>query len=552
MSAVDNNHDAGAPAKISPLRGISGLWLIPIVTVLVGVWMAYDRWANQGPLITIEFASADGVVEGKTGIKSKSITVGQVLSVRMSETGDSVLLEARMVPEVRNLLVEDSRFWVVKPQIGLSGISGLGTILSGQYIEFSPGDSKATQNDFRGLDKPPLTPAGTPGLHITLNSKSDFSYGEGEAILYQGFKVGKIEDIFFNSSERMMYYNAFIEAPYHKLVTHNTRFWNSSGIRAELTPTGVSLQTGNLESVLLGGISFGLPEGELPGEPVDQRAYYQIYPSRALIGEKDYTQTLNYILLVDSSITALSVGNPVVLRGIKVGRVTRNGQLPDGGNLLDPDQKIPIHIEINPARLGLPDTKTGSDQAALQLQQWMKSGMSAVVKSRSPIFGQQIVQLNLPSLSVATTLAYYQETPVIALSKDTYADIANQVGQLVKDISSLPIQDIGVNLNQLLVETTAAMNEAQSLIASGGEVLADVDNQALVNSLNQTTIKVGELAASYSTQSPTNREIRLLLENLTYVLAELGPLLTELKNRPNGLIFSGQDASSPEPESKQE
>ena len=313
---------------------------------------------------------------------------------------------------------------------------------------------------------------------------------------------------------------------------------------------GVSVQTGNLESVLLGGVSFGLANGELPGEPVTERAYYEIYSSRSRIGEKKYEQTLSYVLLLDNSIEGMRVGDPVMLRGIKVGQVVHSGEIPTGGNLLDTSTRIPVRIEINPARLGMPDTGAGRDQASQEMQQWLQKGMNAVVKSTSPIFGVQIVQLNLPESPTETALVYYEEMPVIAVSSGSFDAITTQVAQLVDKISQLPIQDIGSNLDQLLAETTKTMASIQGLAATGDRVLADVDQEELIKSLNQTTAQLGELAASYSGNSPTNRELRLLLENLTYVLAELGPVLSDLKNQPNSLIFGGSREPEPEPERK--
>lgn len=550
MKKQGDNQGKSVPARVSPLRRVSALWLIPLVTLLAGLWLVYDHWASQGPLITIELPSAEGLVAGKTPIKYRSIDVGEVETIRMNDTRDAVLIEARMASDFRDLIVEGSRFWVAKPQIGLSGISGLGTIVSGYYIEFSPGDSETTQDYFEGLVRPPLTPPGTPGLHITLNSRADFSFGEGDAILYQGQRVGKIEDIFFNATERMMYYNAFIEAPYHKLVTQNTWFWNSSGIRAELGSSGVSVQSGDLETILLGGVAFGLADGEAPGEQVTERAYFEIYPSRSQIGEKKYEQALNYILLLDAGIESLHAGNPVMLRGIKVGQVIRSGEIPAGGNLLDTGTRIPIQIEINPGRLGMPDTEAGSDQAWREMQQWLELGMTAVIKSASPLFGQQIVQLQRSENPHETALTYYREMPVIAVSNNSFDAIAIQIAQLIDKISQLPIQGIGANLDRLLTEATQTMASIQSLTRSGNRVLGDVDQADLVRSLNHTTIKLGELAASYSSDSPSNRELRLLLENLTHVLAELKPVLADLKNQPNSLIFGGSRTPEPEPERK--
>ena len=540
----NKNHQNGyQAAETSLLRGISPLWIIPLVTVLAGLWMVYDHLSSQGPLITLEFMDADGLVEGKTKIKTRSIDVGVVVSIHMSKETEGVIIKARMEPEVAELLTEDSRFWVTKPVISLAGVSGLGTLLSGQHIEFTPGNSKQLNDHFEALETPPLTPSGTPGIHLTLDSKADFSYSEGDAILYQGFKVGKIEDIYFNSDERMMYYNVFIQAPYHKLITSNTRFWDSSGIRAEVTSSGVSVDTGNLESLLIGGISFGLPDGQLAGVRVTERAYFKIYPSRSQTGEEDYQQTLSYILLVDNSIPGLESGNPVIIRGIKVGEVVQSGDIPVGGSLLDLDLMIPIKIELNPARMGMADTETGRDQAEEELLLWLKKGMSATVKSTSPLFGQQIIELRLPRKAIETEIVYYENMPVITVNTDGFDDITEKLNQIVDKINSIPITEIGNNLEQLLSETTEAVSSIEELATQAG-------SEELVRSLNQTTIQIGELAASYSTNSPSNREIQLALENLTHVLAELSPLLTELKNKPNGFIFTSNGKPEAEPKSK--
>ena len=538
-------------ARISPLSRISGLWLIPIVTLLVGLWMVYDNWANQGPLITISFSSAEGLEEGKTRIKSRNIHVGDVVSIASKGKLEGVVVTARIQPESRELLVEDAKFWVVQPTIGLSGVSGLGTLLSGQHIEFSPGISDIHTDQFEGLDKPPLTPPGTPGLHLTLNSINNFSYGEGDVILYQGLKVGKIEDIYFNSSERIVYYNVFIEAPYHKLVTNNTRFWDASGIRAELTPDGFVVQTGGLAAMMLGGITFGLPDGEPPGERVSERAYYLIYSSRAASQKEHYTQALSYILLVDNSMSGLSVGGQVMMRGIQVGEIVRAGYVPEGGNLMDTTMQIPIHIDIYPGQLGLPDTEQGKKQADAGLLLWLEQGMTASIKTGNPLFGQQLVELSLPTEPVAATVKYIDGMAVIPVATGSgISDVIAQISSLLGQFNQLQVAEIGSGVQQLLDETTATMRQVQELASSGASVMADAHQQELAETLNATLVEIRALAENYGANSPASRELNQLLEAMVDVLSNLEPLLLELKNKPNSLIFTGRRDLEQEPEAK--
>ena len=243
-------------------------------------------------------------------------------------------------------------------------------------------------------------------------------------------------------------------------------------------------------------------------------------------------------------------GDPVMLRGVKVGQVINSGEIPVGTHLLDADSLIPARIEINPGRLGMTDDEPGRTLAETELNAWLQQGMTAIVKSANPLFGRHMVQLQLPDTPGDAPLAYHDDLPVIPVSTGSFDAIAAQIAQLVGRLGKLPIEDIGGNLTALLAETTGTMASIQRLAKSGDRVLATVDQEALVESLNRATSQLGELAATYSANSPTNAELQLLLENLTTVLAELGPVLTNLKNQPNSLIFGGSQAPEPEPGKK--
>ena len=220
------------------------------------------------------------------------------------------------------------------------------------------------------------------------------------------------------------------------------------------------------------------------------------------------------------------------------------------GHLLDTDSLIPARIEINPGRIGMTDDEAGRKLAETEMKSWLQEGMTAVVKSSSPLFGRHMVQLQLPDTPADAPIAYYDDLPVIPVSAGSFEAIAAQIAQLVDRLGQLPIEDIGDNLNALLAEMTGTMASIQRLAQSGDQVLARVDQEALVESLNRATTQLGELAATYSANSPTNAELQLLLENLTTVLGELGPVLTNLKNQPNSLIFGGSQPDEPEPGKK--
>jgi paraquat-inducible protein B len=541
MSNTDN--DNAPEAKVAPLRRVSALWLIPLVTLLVGAWMVYDNWSKQGPLITIEFSTAEGLEEGKTRIKTRDVEVGQVEKITLNEELDGVIVTARMNNEFRRLLVEGSRFWVVQPNISLSGISGLGTLLTGQYIRFSPGKSTTKASHFRGLDSPPLTPMNTPGLHLTLTTDGDFSFTKGDLIHYKGINVGKVEDVEFNFSERKIYYSVFIESPYHELISSETRFWKASGIRAELTSAGFVVDVGPIDSLMLGGISFSLPEGQFVSETVAENSLFYVYPNRSAIFEKQYLFSIQYWVMVKGSVGGLNVGAQVRHRGLQVGKVLRTDYIPEGRTLLDKSMDIPILIEINPGRLGLPDSEESLKRATADINTWISQGLVATIKSQNFLLGSQLVDLQYDENSPLTELTFFKDLAVIPSGVDTIAKFADSIEEFIAKINQLPVESVMYKLEQLMEEGTATLVSIQELAKTTDSLVGDDRNAALLEQLEGTLSALEELAESFAGDSQTNQGLQRTLQTTSAFLAEIIPLITELKNKPSGLIFP---ASQPE------
>ena len=288
-------------AKVKSTRRISKIWIVPILVVIVGGWMVYTQWKNQGPLITIELKSASGIEVNKTTIKVRDFDVGQVKKIELKPDLDGVLVTARMEASAERLLTENTKFWMVAPRISFSEVSGLNTLLSGSYIAMSGNDKGAEQRHFVALERPPATPPGTPGLHLTLKSDDRFAFKSGDPIIYKGFKVGEFEEAEFNIEERVVYYSAFIESPYHKLVTRNTRFWNISGVKLQLRSGGVKIETGSLETLLANGVTFGIPKGILPGQQVREDATFTVYEDEGAASNARYKLSAEYLLLIDET-----------------------------------------------------------------------------------------------------------------------------------------------------------------------------------------------------------------------------------------------------------
>lgn len=158
-------------AKVQKVKNWSPVWIFPIVTALIGAWVLFYHYSHQGPEVTLITTNAEGIEGGKTTIKSRSVDVGVVESATLTDDLTHVEIKARLHSGMEKLLHKDSVFWVVKPQVGREGISGLGTLLSGAYIELQPGTKGNRLEDYQLLDSPPLAPPDAKGIRVILDSK---------------------------------------------------------------------------------------------------------------------------------------------------------------------------------------------------------------------------------------------------------------------------------------------------------------------------------------------------------------------------------------------
>ena len=538
-------------AKVAPLRRISPLWLIPVVTLAVGAVMVYDNWSKRGPLITLEFATAEGLEAGITKIKTREVEVGEVEEIHLKPDLNGVIVTARMHYEVKKLLAKDSRFWLVQPTVSLSGVSGLGTLLTGQYIRFSPGSSSEMAERFTGLDAPPLTPLNTPGLRITLTTDGDFSFSKGDQIHYRGITVGTVESVDLNFAENKIYYSAFIRAPYHQLITAETRFWKASGIRAELTSQGLAVDTGTLDTLILGGISFTTPDGHMAAETAPEQSLFFVYPNRNAIKEKQYLYSIRYWVMVNDNVGGLNAGAAVMHRGVQVGKVVRTDYVPEGGNLLDKNMDIPIMIEINPGRLGMPDSEESLLRATTDINTWISQGLTATIKTQNILLGQRMVDLNYDGPGIIGEPEYMMDLAIIPTGVDSIDKFTQSIEAFITKVNRLPLEAITEKLQTLLDDGSEAVTSFRDLAQSGQALVDDGRNAELIEQLTATLSSMDALAHSFSSESQTNEELVSVLQSMAALFEELKPLIDDLKQKPNSLVFPYKQEEEAVPMRKQ-
>lgn len=534
-------------AQISPLKSISKIWFIPILAILIGIWMVYFHLSSQGPSIIIHFSTGEGIEAGKTKIKIKNVEVGRVNKVELDDSVEGVIVTARIQKRNQHLLKEDTLFWVVRPRIGKAGISGLSTLLSGAYIELSPGLQGGEQYEFEGLESEPVTPSGTPGLRVTLDTGGYRALDVGDPILFHGIDVGRIEYVYFNTQERTVYYDAFIESPYDKLITTNTKFWEVNGIEVDLSADGIRVQSGTLNTLISGGVTFDVPKDMPRGELVTEREYFTVFPNKDAIYESRHKHALEYILLFNESIRGLKTGAPVEYRGIKIGTVIRTDlDYPEITNVLKKDSFVPVMITIEPARIGFDDNAQVLPQVEKDIVKLLEQGLRGGLANGNLLTGSKYIELEYDE-QLMLKPEYFNNYLVIPTLAGQFNQIIKRAAQIMDKLYNLPIEPVINNADKGLQQLSQTLAEFKQVATQLTALLKQSNDEKLVNQISHALAEFTRLSNDFSEGSLTHTEIQNTLSQMKQALIQLEPLLTQLNHKPNSLIFSGQKNKDRQP-----
>ncbi len=520
MPAPGSESAGPARPEVRRRRGISLVWIVPLVVALVGGWLIYKTVSERGPLITVTFRTADGIEVGKTRVRYKNIEIGLVESLRFSDDFSHVVIGARMDPGAREFLRRGTRFWVVRPRLSLRGVSGLGTLVSGAYIEIEPG-AGARQSHYEGLEAPPVVRAEEAGRRVTLIAPRLGSLDAGSPLYYRGIAAGEVLGYELGSDRGSVLIYAFVRAPFDRLVRGNTRFWNVSGVNVDVGAEGISVRTESMQTVLFGGIAFETPDTPEPVKADLDQVLFTLYPDHASIAAESFTQRLRFVVFFSGSVRGLKIGAPVEFKGINVGSVV------DLRLEFDRDKstfRIPVLIEIEPQRV-IARGEGGEASPRKVLATLVERGLRARLQTGSLLTGQLFVELDMhpdtPVRLVGADLPY-PELPTIPAS---LAEITGAVKRLLAKVDGLDIKQIGTELLATLKGANQLVNSEQMRSA-----VADLDQsmRQFRAILTQIGGSVGPLSRDASAALVAGRDaltrLQATLSMVDGVLASDAPL----------------------------
>jgi paraquat-inducible protein B len=527
---------------------ISAVWIIPILAAAVAVGIAVQRIISEGPTITIVFRSGEGIEAGKTFVKYKDVNIGQVTAVQLAEDFGKVEVTARIAKSASRLIVEDAKFWVVRPRIALSGVSGLGTLLSGSHIGVEGGKSTSQQRKFIGLEVPPIVTGGQPGRQFLLKANDLGSLGIGSPVYYRRLQVGQVVAYDLASDGQVIEITVFVNTPYDKYVTSGTRFWNASGLDVSLSANGLDVHTESLAALLAGGLVFDMPPFVAPAEAAAANTVFILYSDRNAAMKQPDPIARHYVLYFRQPVRGLMVGAPVTFFGLPVGEVTDIGLVFDAATL---DIRPRVDVSLFPERLIklLPSTEQAAarlveltpEKRLAMLQRLVdERGMRAQLRTGSLLTGQLYVALDYFPNAPKVKVDWKEETPELPAVPSTLPDIEARLTNILAKLDKLPVEAIGEDVRRDLKALDQALKDA-------GKLLTHVDTEvvpALKTTLDQARtalaaaerVMKGAEATLVGPNAPGQQELRDALQEVARAARSLRALTDYLERHPEALI----------------
>ena len=472
-SATNAGYDAGPvdmpqPVQTPHVRPYkstrwSWIWLVPLVAALVGLSLVVRTWMHIGPTITISFESADGLEVGQTKVRFKDVVVGSVSDLRVGPDRKNVLVSVQLEREGSDYITrQGTRFWVVRPRLGISGVSGLGTLLSGAYIAVDTRPEHETEGhvyDFKGLETPPEITSGRPGTRYTISSSDLGSLDIGSPVYYRRISVGQVIGYALDPSGEHVNIQIFIDAPNDKFVTTSTRFWNASGFNVDLSASGLKVQTESLVSVVAGGLAFDTIDlADRQQAKADTR--FDLASSRKeALAEPDGTPfPIEFHFY--QSVRGLQVGAPIDFRGLELGNVV------DIDLELDRTNKqffARVRADLYPRRFGalydrLIELNTEhKNPAKVLVAPLVQHGLRSQLRTGNLLTGQQYIALDFFPDTAQVEFDADQVPLVLPTVPGSFDRIQQQVTSIVAKVDAIPFEEIALELKNTLSATTALL-----------------------------------------------------------------------------------------------
>ena len=531
-------------------RRFSIIWIVPLIAVAIGAWLAWDTLSKEGPTIKISFDSGEGLQASQSQLKYKDIVFGTVKNLEVAPDQTHVVVTVATTRQAEPLLTEGTVFWVVKPRLFAGNISGLETLLSGSYIGMLPAaEAGKKQREFVGREDPPVLGEHVPGRTFLLKSKRIGAVSVGSPIFFRDLVVGEVLGWDVADMAEYVTIHAFVRAPYDSYVHDETRFWNASGVSVKLAGTGVEVQMESLKALLLGGVAFQTPGAAIHTAETSENHVFPLFADQETANAASYTRKIPAIAYFPGSVSGLAAGAAVTMHGLKVGEVTDVGLRYDAAK----DTVVaPVRFQVEPERIvGVGQRVHKTDREAVEAV--LEKGLRASLQSASLITGQQQVTLEFDSSAPPAEVSMDGPDYVIPSTEGSgFANLTASATDLLNKVNAMPFEKIGKNLDGILGSVNSLTQGAQmkktlrdlaGMIASAQGMIQRLDTKQLPQiaaGLEKTLTSANKLVLSldngYGENTKVNRDLGRLMVQANDAVRSVRALSDLLARHPEALI----------------
>jgi paraquat-inducible protein B len=523
----------------------SAIWIVPIIAIAAGAILAVRTYLRAGPTIHITFESAEGLEVGKSDVRYKNVPVGKITEIDISDDLDQIVATVQLNRGAAKLAVSDTKFWVERPRVGVGGVSGLGTLLSGAYIGVDVGTSEKKSERFVGLEKPPGVTHDQRGKKFRLVAHDAGSLAIRSPVYLKRQQVGSISELALAADGKSVEIEIFIDAPYDKDVTESAVFWNSSGMDVTLDAAGLRVDTQSLTTVIAGGIAFGFRDPDHPGTPAAENARFPLFDDRARAMAKPDTDKLALAIRFDEPLRGVGPGTSIDFQGVPLGGVD---EVRLGYDATARGFYSDVVATVYPKRLGAAydaltteGAQTGKSGPEM-LQALVGRGLRAQLRSANLLTGSFFIALTIEPNAKKLTVAMQDGAWTVPSERGGTDQIQDQVASIVAKIDRIPFDAIGNDVHDATRAASSLMGHIDRDVVPDAKLLvgqAEIAVQALRDSLAAIRDNVA------APDSPIQQSARTTLDELGRAAFSLRGLAEYLKQHPESLLRGRDSGTEP-------
>ncbi len=539
------------------------VWLVPLAALVIALGIAWQNYANRGPLIEIMFDDAAGMHAGETALRFRDVDVGLVEDVRFSGDLSQVIASVRLEQSIADFVDASARFWIVQPEVTTRGVTGLETVLSGVFIEgdWDRAPDGLSRNHI-GLTQPPLAVGEGEGVRIVLTAAPGVSLGDNTPILFKGIEVGRIGPPELDENGSAARAEAFIAAPYDALVTDSSRFWDTSGFTFSLGANGAEIDFSSLASLIAGGVTFEtfVSGGAPVGDGADFTLFTDETRARASLFTTDDGDAIRVTVIFQENVAGLSVEAPVELDGVVIGEVESIRGIVDPARFFDDDVRLLSTLALRPGRLGLDanDFEDPLDYFADRVEGGLRARLATASILTGGLKIELVDVLGRPSASIDLDA---QPHPILPSAPSNISDVSATAEGVLQRINALPIEQLLTSATRFLdsatrvasnadlqaipsdvrtilgeVQDVVSSEELKALPVQTAALLVEIegvakDLRALTASLTEAEVSV-RLQAALTAATDAARGVELSTEGIPTLIAQLSSVAAKAESIP--------------------